>query len=59
MAKTPIKALRDIAARDSFTIPVNLHLGKADYTIYTSDISPEYIDFNRSEYSYCKNAGLK
>ncbi len=59
MAGTPIKTLRDIAARDSFTITVNLHLGKADYTIYTSDISPEYIDFNRSEYSYWKNAGLK
>jgi glutamate N-acetyltransferase/amino-acid N-acetyltransferase len=59
MADTPIKTLRDIAARDSFTITVNLHLGNADYTIYTSDISPEYIDFNRSEYSYWKNAGLK
>ncbi len=58
MAKTPIKALRDIAGRDSFTITVDLHLGKADYTIYTSDISPEYIDFNRSEYAYWKNAGM-
>ena len=58
MAHTPIKTLRDIAARDSFTITVNLHLGNADYTIYTSDISPEYIDFNRSEYSYWKNAGM-
>ena len=58
MADTPIKTLRDIAARDSFTITVNLHLGNADYTIYTSDISPEYIDFNRSEYSYWKNAGM-
>ena len=58
MARTPIKTLRDIAARDSFTITVNLNLGKADYTIYTSDISPEYIDFNRSEYSYWKNAGV-
>ena len=58
MAKTPYKVLREIAARDSFTITVDLHLGKADYTIYTSDISPEYIDFNRSEYSYWKNAGL-
>tara|TARA_B100000519_G_scaffold123845_1_gene107023 strand:- start:4 stop:1242 length:1239 start_codon:yes stop_codon:yes gene_type:complete len=57
-AKTPLKTLRDIAARDSFTITVDLHLGKADYTIYTSDISPEYIDFNRSEYAYWKNAGL-
>ncbi len=58
MAETPIKVLREIAGRDSFAITVNLHLGKAEYTIYTSDISPEYIDFNRSEYSYWKNAGL-
>lgn len=58
MAKTPYKVLRDIAAKDSFTINVNLHLGKAEYTIYTSDLSPEYIDFNRSEYAYWKNAGL-
>ena len=58
MARTPIRTLRDIAAKDSFTITVNLHRGKADYTIYTSDISPEYIDFNRSEYSYWKNAGV-
>ena len=58
MAKTPLKTLRDIASRDQFTITVNLHLGKADYTIYTSDLSPEYIDFNRSEYAYWKNAGI-
>ncbi|MBJ07015.1 MAG: bifunctional ornithine acetyltransferase/N-acetylglutamate synthase [Verrucomicrobiaceae bacterium] len=57
-ATTPLKSLRDIAARDSFTITVDLHLGKADYTLYTSDISPEYIDFNRSEYAYWKNAGM-
>lgn len=58
VADTPIKALRDVAARDSFTITIDLHLGRADYTMYTSDISPEYIDFNRSEYAYWKNAGL-
>ena len=58
MAKTPLKTLRDIASRDNFTITVDLHLGKAEYTIYTSDLSPEYIDFNRSEYSYWKNAGV-
>jgi glutamate N-acetyltransferase/amino-acid N-acetyltransferase len=58
MAKTPLKTLRDIASRDQFTITVDLHLGKADYTIYTSDLSPEYIDFNRSEYAYWKNAGI-
>jgi glutamate N-acetyltransferase/amino-acid N-acetyltransferase len=58
MAKTPLKTLRDIASRDHFTITVDLHLGKSEYTIYTSDLSPEYIDFNRSEYSYWKNAGV-
>jgi len=58
MASTPLQTLRDIASRDHFTITVDLHLGKADYTIYTSDLSPEYIDFNRSEYSYWKNAGV-
>lgn len=56
VAKTDLEELRTIADRNAFTITINLHLGRADYTIYTSDISPEYIDFNRSEYSYWKNA---
>jgi glutamate N-acetyltransferase/amino-acid N-acetyltransferase len=56
VAKTPIRELRDVAEHDRFTISINLHLGRADYTIYTSDISPEYIDFNRSEYAYWKNS---
>ncbi|MDA0768577.1 MAG: bifunctional glutamate N-acetyltransferase/amino-acid acetyltransferase ArgJ [Verrucomicrobia bacterium] len=58
VAKTPIDELRAIADLDAFTITINLHLGRADYTIYTSDISPEYIDFNRSEYAYWKNARI-
>ena len=56
VAGTPIRALRTIANRDNFTITIDLHLGRADYTLYTSDISPEYIDFNRSEYAYWKNS---
>ncbi|MBT8037200.1 MAG: bifunctional glutamate N-acetyltransferase/amino-acid acetyltransferase ArgJ [Verrucomicrobiae bacterium] len=55
-AKTPMDTLRNIVAKDSFTITINLHLGKADYEVYTSDLSPEYIDFNRSEYAYWKQA---
>jgi glutamate N-acetyltransferase / amino-acid N-acetyltransferase len=58
VAKTPIDELRAIADKDAFTITIDLHLGRADYTIYTSDISPEYIDFNRSEYAYWKNARI-
>jgi glutamate N-acetyltransferase/amino-acid N-acetyltransferase len=48
--------LRDLVAKPAFTIDINLHLGEADYSIYTSDLSPEYIDFNRSEYAYWKQA---
>ncbi|NNC88241.1 MAG: bifunctional glutamate N-acetyltransferase/amino-acid acetyltransferase ArgJ [Akkermansiaceae bacterium] len=55
LADTPIKDLRAVAAKEEFKVTINLHLGKAEYTLYTSDISPEYIDFNRSEYAYWKN----
>ena len=58
VADTPIRELQAIADRARFTITINLHLGRADYTLYTSDISPEYIDFNRSEYAYWKNSGI-
>jgi glutamate N-acetyltransferase/amino-acid N-acetyltransferase len=54
LADTPIRDLRAVVARDEFTVTIRLHLGKADYTLYTSDISPEYVDFNRSEYVYWK-----
>lgn len=55
-AKTPMDTLRNIVAKDAFTITINLHLGKAHYEVYSSDLSPEYIDFNRSEYAYWKQA---
>ncbi len=57
-ADTPLGELRAVAARDHFTITINLHQGHADYTLYTSDISPEYIDFNRTEYAAWKHAGI-
>ncbi len=55
-AKTPMDTLRNVVAKDEFTITINLNLGKADYEVYSSDLSPEYIDFNRSEYAYWKQA---
>lgn len=55
-AGTPMEELREIAAEPEIEIEINLHQGKADYTMYTSDLSPEYIDFNRSEYAYWKQA---
>jgi glutamate N-acetyltransferase/amino-acid N-acetyltransferase len=55
-AGTPLDELRAIVARPEFTITIRLNQGSADYTMYSSDLSPEYIDFNRSEYAYWKQA---
>jgi len=53
-AATPMEQLRAIVAGREFEIGINLNQGTADYTMYSSDLSPEYIDFNRSEYAYWK-----
>jgi glutamate N-acetyltransferase/amino-acid N-acetyltransferase len=55
-AETPMDELRDAVAGPEFEIEINLNQGRADYTMYSSDLSPEYIDFNRSEYAYWKQA---
>ena len=55
-AKTPMDTLCKAVSKDQFTITINLHQGSAEYEVYTSDLSPEYIDFNRSEYAYWKQA---
>jgi len=55
-ASVSMDALRKKVAMDSFTIDINLNLCHGEYTIYSSDLSPEYVDFNRSEYAYWKQA---
>jgi glutamate N-acetyltransferase / amino-acid N-acetyltransferase len=55
-ADTPLDELRAVVAQPEFTITIRLNQGSADYTMYSSDLSPEYIDFNRSEYAYWKQA---
>lgn len=55
-AETEMQLLRKLVTKDAFTITIDLNLGSEEYTIYSSDMSPEYIDFNRSEYAYWKQA---
>ena len=55
-ADTPMDQLRAAVADPEFNITISLNQGDADYTMYSSDLSPEYIDFNRSEYAYWKQA---
>lgn len=55
-ASTDPDKLREIVAKSDFEITINLNLGQSDYHMYSSDLSPEYIDFNRSEYAYWKQS---
>ncbi|MGE9267372.1 MAG: bifunctional ornithine acetyltransferase/N-acetylglutamate synthase, partial [Verrucomicrobiales bacterium] len=56
MAPTNQDVLRNIVSKRDFTLRIDLNLGEASYHMYTSDLSPEYIDFNRSEYAYWKQS---
>ncbi len=53
---TPMDELRAAVAGREFEIVISLNQGSAEYVMYSSDLSPEYIDFNRSEYAYWKQA---
>ena len=48
---TPVELLRKAVAKKDFTLTIDLNIGSAGYNVYTSDLSQEYVDFNRSEYA--------
>lgn len=49
VSKTPAAKLCEIVAARKFTITINLHLGSAEYTVYTTDLSTEYVRLNMGE----------
>lgn len=51
VADTPIEKLRAVAAKPEFSVMIDLNIGRADYVVYTSDLSQEYVDFNTAEYA--------
>ena len=53
---TPSDDLRERVQAREFTVRINLNLGTEEYVVYTTDLSPEYVDFNRSEYAYWNQA---
>ena len=53
---TPSDELRDAVLARNFNVLINLNMGDAHYRVYTTDLSPEYVDFNRSEYAYWNQA---
>jgi glutamate N-acetyltransferase/amino-acid N-acetyltransferase len=53
-AQTPLVELTPIAARREFTVTIDLNMGSAGTTVYTTDLTPEYVTFNSSEYAAAK-----
>jgi len=48
-APTPFEKLREVVAKPRFTITVDLHLGEAEYTVFTTDLSTRYVELNMGE----------
>lgn len=51
---TPLEALQKEVKEPKFRVCIDLNLGKGEYNVYTSDLSPEYVLFNREEYAAAK-----
>lgn len=46
---TPMKTLRSVMKKRKFKVTVELHLGTAQYNIYTTDLTAEYVELNKGE----------
>ena len=46
---TPFAKLQEIVAGKKFAITIDLHLGSAEYIVYTTDLSVEYVKLNMGE----------
>ena len=49
VSKTPSDQLRRIVSEPKFTITIDLHMGAAEHSVYTTDLTPAYVEFNMSE----------
>jgi len=50
-APTAIEKLSEAVSGPEFSVGIDLNIGRGEFTVYTSDLSPEYVLFNREEYS--------
>ena len=48
-SNTPFTKLQEIVHNKKFTVMIDLHLGEAEYTVYTTDLSTEYVRLNIGE----------
>jgi glutamate N-acetyltransferase / amino-acid N-acetyltransferase len=48
-SRTPLDKLRAVARQKRFTVTVNLHMGRAEYVVYTTDFTTEYVKLNMGD----------
>jgi glutamate N-acetyltransferase/amino-acid N-acetyltransferase len=46
---TPVSRLKKVLKPRRISITIELHLGEAEYTVYTTDLTPGYVKFNMGE----------
>ncbi len=54
--QTPVAEMEKVVKESKFTVTIDLNSGTNGYTVYTSDLSEEYVDFNSAEYSAAVHA---
>jgi len=48
-SETPIETLKKLVAEERFRVTVDLNLGAAEYNVFTTDLSTEYVELNMGE----------
>jgi glutamate N-acetyltransferase / amino-acid N-acetyltransferase len=48
-SSTPEETLKEVLGNKKFTVTIDLHLGSAEYKVFTTDLTPEYVKFNMGE----------
>jgi glutamate N-acetyltransferase/amino-acid N-acetyltransferase len=48
-SSTPQETLKEVLGNKKFTVTIDLHLGSAEYKVFTTDLTPEYVNFNMGE----------
>jgi glutamate N-acetyltransferase/amino-acid N-acetyltransferase len=46
---TPEETIKEVLRNKKFTVTIDLHLGSAEYKVFTTDLTPEYVKFNMGE----------
>ena len=48
-SRTPLAKLQEVVKERRFAVHIHLGLGVAEYVVYTSDLTPEYVRLNKGE----------